>query len=117
MNEVMPRSKPAEQRNPFYFLLLLSSLLFVVTALAYGLVPLIMQNAAEMRGPVPLTPFPHALVSDGWKWLLYEVAAMALFAILSMGLDRLRSLKKMRGEATMPSREKDKETEERKSEH
>jgi len=105
MNGDMPEPKTAQPRNPFYFLLLLSSLLFVLTALAYGLVPLLVEKAAEMGRPAPPSPFRRALVTDGWKWLLYEVAAMALFAILSMGLDRFRSLKKERHEATMPSRE------------
>jgi hypothetical protein len=106
MNEKMREAKTAEPRNPFYFLLLVSSLLFVVTALAYGLVPLLMQKTAEMGRPASPSPFRRLLVADGWKWLLYEVAAMAFFAILSMGLDRLRSLKKERREATMPSQEK-----------
>jgi hypothetical protein len=102
MNQEMSKPQPMEPRNPFYFLLLLSSLLFVVTALAYGLVPLLMQQAAEMGKPAPPSPFSRALVADGWKWLLYEVAAMAILAFLSMALDRFRSLKKERYQSTMP---------------
>jgi len=36
-----------EPRNPFYLLLLLVSVLFVVTALAYGVVPVLEEKAAE----------------------------------------------------------------------
>jgi hypothetical protein len=89
----MPEPEP---RNPFYFLLLLASLLFVATALAYGVVPVLEQKAAEAGQPVPPLPFRAALRSDGWKWLLIELAVMTVFGVLSMGLDRLRSLKKER---------------------
>jgi hypothetical protein len=87
----MPQAEP---RNPFYLLLLLASLLFVVTALAYGVVPILEEKAAEAGNPPPPSPFRDALRGEGWKWLIYEVAAMALFGFLSMALDRLRSLKK-----------------------
>jgi hypothetical protein len=86
----------AEPRNPFYFLLLLTSLLFVVTALAYGIIPLLQQKAADAGQSPPPSPFRSALRTDGWKWLLYELAAMMVFGFLSMGLDRLRTLKKER---------------------
>ncbi len=91
-----------EPRNPFYILLLLASLLFAVTALAYAVVPTLEQRAAEAGRPPAASPLRDALRQDGWKWLLYEVAAMILFGLLSMGLDRLRSLKKERAGATMP---------------
>jgi hypothetical protein len=85
-----------EPRNPFYLLLLLASLLFVATALAYGIVPLLEQKAADAgQSPAP-SSFRSALRTDGWKWLLYELTAMMVFGFLSMGLDRLRSLKKER---------------------
>jgi hypothetical protein len=87
---------PPEPRNPFYFLLLLTSLLFVLTALAYGIIPVLEEKAADAgQAPTP-SPFRTALHADGWKWLLYELAAMMIFGFLSMGLDRLRSLKKER---------------------
>jgi hypothetical protein len=85
-----------EPRNPFYLLLLLVSLLFVVTALAYGVVPVLEQKAASAGQPPPPSPFRDALRQDGWKWLLGEVAAMFLLGFLSMGLDRWRSLKRER---------------------
>jgi hypothetical protein len=83
----------AEPRNPFYLLLLIASLLFVLTCLAYGVVPVLEQRAAEAGQPAPPSPFREALRADGWKWLFYELGAMAVFAILSMGLDRYRTLR------------------------
>ena len=95
----MPEREP---HNPFYLLLLLASLLFVVTALAYGVVPVLEEKAAAAGQPPPPSAFRDALRADGWKWLLYEVAAMTLFGLLSMGLDRRRTLQKERRERTMP---------------
>jgi hypothetical protein len=89
----MPQLEP---RNPFYLLLLLASLLFVVTALAYGVVPVLEEKATAAGQPPPPSPLRGALRDNGAKWLLYELAAMAVFAVLSMGLDRVRSLKKER---------------------
>ena len=91
-----------EPRNPFYLLLLAASLLFVMTALAYGVVPVLEEKAAEAGSPPPPSAFRDALRADGWKWLLVEVAAMAVLALLSMGLDRLRSLQKERAAGTIP---------------
>jgi hypothetical protein len=81
----------SEPRNPFYFLLLAASMLFVATALAYGVVPLMEDNAASTGPRPPLPPFRVALRRDGGLWLLYELAAMTLFVILSLGLDWRRS--------------------------
>jgi amino acid transporter len=92
----------SEPRNPFYFLLLLASLVFVITALAYGVIPVLEQKAAAAGQPAPPSPFLDALRTSGWQWLLYELGAMTLFGLLSMGLDRLRSLKKERLATTIP---------------
>jgi hypothetical protein len=81
----------SEPRNPFYFLLLAASMLFIATALAYGIVPLMEDNAASAGSRPPLSPFRVALRRDGAAWLLYELAAMTLFVILSLGLDWVRS--------------------------
>jgi hypothetical protein len=97
----MPQPPP-EPKNPFYFLLLLSSFLFAVTALAYAIIPTLEQKAADAGQAPPPAPFRDALRADDWKWLLGELAAMIVCALLSMGLDRLRSLQKERAERTMP---------------
>jgi hypothetical protein len=94
---------PSEPRNPFYLLLLVASVLFVATALAYGVVPVLEEKAAEAGQVPPPSAFRDALRADGWKWLLWELGVMAVLAFLSMGLDRLRSLQKERTAGRMPS--------------
>ena len=94
----MPQPEP---KNPFYLLLLLAGLAFTVTALAYAVVPTLEQKAIDAGQPPP-TPFRDALRADGWKWLLAELVAVVVFSVLSMGLDRLRSLQKERAASTMP---------------
>ena len=100
-------SAPREPHNPFYLLLLLASLLFVLTALAYGIVPVLEQKAADAGQPPPPSPLRETLRQDGGTWLLIELAAMTILGFASMGLDRLRSLKKERREATIPPQGKD----------
>src|SRR5262245_36721495 len=85
---------PPEPRNPFYILLILVSFLFVITALAYALVPTLEQKAADLGQPAPPSPVRDSLRQNGWQWLLYQVGAMTVLSLLSMGLDRLRRLQK-----------------------
>jgi hypothetical protein len=96
-----------EPRNPFYFLLLVASLLFVATALAYGLVPVLEEKAAEAGNAPPPSAFRDALRADGWKYLLVELGTIVLFSALSMGLDRLRGLQKERTAGTIPPGQSD----------
>jgi hypothetical protein len=98
-----PPSSPSEPRNPFYLLLLVASLLFVITTLAYALVPLLEDRARAAGEIPPHSPFREALRQDGWRWLLYEVGAMIVFGLLSMGLDRLRRLKNDAKQETIPT--------------
>src|ERR1700730_11658521 len=95
------KSMSRERPNPFYLLLLLASLVFVLTALAYAVVPVVEKKAKEAGEVPPPSPFRDALRADGWKWLLLEVAAMIVFGLASMGLDRFRRLQKERAEATI----------------
>ena len=81
---------PSEPRNPFYLLLLIASCVFIVTALAYAVVPVLEQKARDMGQDPPPSPFRDSLRVDGWKWLLVEVAVMVVCGLLSMGLDRYR---------------------------
>jgi hypothetical protein len=92
----------SEPHNPFYLLLLLAGLVFVLTALACAVVPVLEQKAADAGQPPPPSAFRDALRADGWRWLLYEVGAIVFFALASMALDRLRSLQKHRSGATIP---------------
>ena len=96
-------SSPPEPRNPLYLLLLLASLLFVVTALAYAIVPLVEDKALERGVVPPPSAVRAALRKEGGKWLLYELAGMVVLGLASMGLDRhrLRRLQKTPAEGRM----------------
>ena len=72
-------TQSTEPHNPFYLLLLLASLLFVVTVLAYLFIPMLAEKAALAGDPPPPSEFREALEKDGWRWLLYELAAMIVF--------------------------------------
>jgi hypothetical protein len=93
---------PSEPRNPFYLLLLLVSLLFVMTALAYALVPTLEGMAFDAGHDVEHSAVRDSLVNDGWLWLLVEVGVIVVLGLASMGYDRLRSLQKERSQATIP---------------
>lgn len=93
---------PAEPRNPFYLLLLVVSLLFVVTALAYAFVPTLEGMAFDAGHDIDHNAVRDSLVNDGWLWLLYEVIAMIVLSLVSMGYDRLRTLQKERSQTTIP---------------
>jgi|GEM_PF-1645084 bacteriorhodopsin len=90
-----------EPRNPLYLLLLLASLLFVVTALAYAIVPVLERKATDAGQPPPPSAFRDTLRKDGWRWLLYEVGAVVVLSIASMAVDRLRTLQKQHGKNTI----------------
>ena len=81
---------PSEPRNPFYLLLLIVGVIFVVTVLAYAVVPVMEEKARDAGTRPPPSPFRDGLKHDGWKWVLGEVAALVLLGLLSMGLDRYR---------------------------
>ena len=50
-------SQPPEPRNPFYLLLLIASFAFIVTALAYAIVPVLEEKARDMGEEPPPSPF------------------------------------------------------------
>jgi hypothetical protein len=95
-------SDKPEPRNPFYFLLLLAGLLFVVTLLAVVLVPILMEKAQAAGAEVPKEGFHQLIKRDGIWWVLAEVLAIIILSIASMVLDRLRSLQKERAARTIP---------------
>jgi len=98
-------SNPSEPRNPLYLLLLLASLVFVLTALAYALVPKLEEKAAELGNPAPPSELRDALRQRGGTWLLVEVAVMVVLGVASMWLDsrRLRRLQNVGAGGRMPS--------------
>jgi hypothetical protein len=90
---------PPEPRNWFYLLLNLASVLFVITALAYAVVPVLEQKAAEAGNTPSPSVLRETLREDGWLWLIYEAAVVVVLALASMGLDRYRRWKKERKES------------------
>src|SRR5271166_5922009 len=86
-------SSSSEPRNPLYLLLLVASLLFVITALAYAFIPILEDKARDAGQPPPHSDLRQSLRQDGWRWLLWEVALMIVLGIACMALDRLRALK------------------------
>src|SRR5579871_412410 len=91
-----------EPRNPFYILLIIAGFAFVMTALAYALVPVLEQKAREAGSPPPPSPLRDSLRNDGWIWLLAEAAIIAVLSLASMGYDRwLRTLKERRERETI----------------
>lgn len=92
-----------EPRNPLYFLLLLIGLIFILTALAYAVVPVLEEKARDQGVVPPPSPWRDALRNHGWKWLLIEVAALIVVGFACMGLDRYRRYRKEQNEATKPS--------------
>jgi amino acid transporter len=96
-------SASREPHNPFYLLLLLAGLVFTITVLAYAVIPVLEQKATEAGEPPPPSPFRDALRANGGQWALYELAVVAVFAVASMGLDRLRTLQKERSGGTIPN--------------
>jgi hypothetical protein len=96
----------SEPRNPLYVPLLAVCVLFVMTALAYALVPTLEEKAFEAGMPTVQSPFRDALVADGWKWLLYEVAVVIVLGIACMGLDRWRTAQQERAEKQQPPQNK-----------
>jgi hypothetical protein len=90
-----------EPRNPLYFLLLIVGFAFAITVLAVAVVPVLEQKAIEAGEMPPPSPFRAALRQEGWKWALYEVAALVVLGLASMGLDRWRRLQKERASATI----------------
>jgi hypothetical protein len=79
-----------EPRNPFYILLIIVCLAFVLTALAFAVVPVLEQKATEAGQTPPASPLRDSLREDGWLWLIYQGIAILVLALLSMGLDRWR---------------------------
>src|SRR5579871_6340922 len=89
-----------EPRNPFYILLIIAGFAFVITALAYAVVPVLEQKAREAGSPAPPSPLRDSLRNDGWIWLLAQAVLIAILSLASMGYDRrLRTLKERRDQA------------------
>lgn len=97
-----------EPRNPLYLLLLLAGLAFILTALAYAVVPVLEEKARDQGVVPPPSPWRDALRQSGWKWLLWEVAALVVLGIACMGLDRFRRLRMEQEAAAKAQTDQDK---------
>ncbi len=83
-------AQESEPRNPFYILLLIAGLVFIVTVLAYAVIPVLEEKAKDAGQMPPPSPFRDSLRQDGWLWVLIEVAILVVLGLASMGLDRWR---------------------------
>ena len=92
-------SEPSEPRNPFYALLLLAGLAFTVTVLALAVIPVLEKAWLDEGELPPASPFSEALREHGLTWVLWEAAAVVVFGLASMGLDRARRLRRERAAA------------------
>jgi hypothetical protein len=81
---------PTEPRNPLYLLLLIVGLIFIVTVLAYAVIPVLEEKARDAGTEPPPSALRQSLRDDGWKWVLGEVALLVVLGLASMGLDRWR---------------------------
>lgn len=81
---------PAEPRNWFFTLLMPASAVFVVTAVALAVVPVLEQKAIQNGIDPPPSAFRAALRADGWVWLLAELGVVIVLAIAAMAWDRWR---------------------------
>src|SRR5262245_52919255 len=99
----------SEPHNPLYLLLLLVSLLFVITALAYAIIPVMEEKARQAGAVVPQSAFRDWLRANGAMWLLIEVALMVVLSLASMWVDRqrLRRLKNSEETGRMPAQATD----------
>jgi hypothetical protein len=88
MSDASATDRPA--RNWFFALLNVASLAFVVTAVAYAVLPVLEDRATDAGAPVPPSPFRTALRESGWLWLLIEAGIVGILALASMGWDRWR---------------------------
>src|SRR5688500_6292214 len=98
-----------EPHNPLYLLLLLASLVFVLTALAYAIIPVMEERAIQAGAHVPPSAVRARLRGNGWRWLLGEVVVMIVLGLASMWVDRqrLRRLKNANEAGTMPAQVSD----------
>lgn len=83
-------AEPTEPRNWFFTLLIPASVLFIITALAVAIVPVLEEKAAQAGMDAPPSAFRTALREDGWKWLLVQLSAVVVLSLAAMIWDRFR---------------------------
>jgi len=74
-----------QKRNPFYFLLVITGVVFAITACSYGVMTVTFLDPTAT--PSSLLTF---LDQHGFQLMLYELGALGLFCVAAMALDVLR---------------------------
>ncbi len=95
-------SRRREAFNPFYALVLVTSVLFVVTALAYVTSWVIIRPVSGGPGTPAVSPAMRFLDERGESMLLWQAGLLTGSAILAMGFDRWRSRRAERSRAPDP---------------
>lgn len=80
---------PREPRNWFFSLLVPVGVVFVMTALAYAIIPTIEDRAIQAGTPPPPSAIRDALREDGWIWLLVQAGIVAALSMAAMVWDQL----------------------------
>jgi hypothetical protein len=79
---------PAEPRNWFFTLLVPTGVVFVITALAYAVVPTLEDRAAQAGNALSPSILREALREHGWWWLLLEAGVVVVLSLAAMVWDR-----------------------------
>ena len=85
----VPANPPSEPRNWFFTLLVPAGVVFVVTALAYAVIPTLEDRAAQAGSAPPPSAIRDALREDGWLWLLIEAGVVVVLSLTAMIWDQL----------------------------
>jgi hypothetical protein len=80
--------------NPFYALVVFTGLAFLITALAYVAALVVSESPVDpAAGPARASPVLLFVEQRGESLMLWEAGALAVAAVLAMGLDRWRTAK------------------------
>ncbi len=98
-------NKPAPKKNVFYFLLVVTGILFATTACAYGVMTVTFIRAAEMTDqlslePVIQPPLIQFLDTNGFNLMIYELGVLCFFCVAAVALDEVRDRRATSNEAS-----------------
>jgi hypothetical protein len=79
---------PREPRNWFFTLLVPAGVVFVITAIALAVIPVLEDRAVRAGSTPPPSIIRDALREDGWWWILIEVGVVIALSIMAMIWDR-----------------------------
>jgi hypothetical protein len=87
-------AKYREPVNPFYFLLVVLGVVFLVTATAYYVMAVRAMRPAAGGGPPATHPLTDLLDRRGMEILVWELVSLAAATFAAMWLDRFRALRR-----------------------